>query len=90
MNRKIVDCAGNTGLFVECNIDTIDNLKVLCNDDRIQTITYVGNKNMFSELIDRKLFGIDRVVPVGKSMDFNLIWDGYNLVEMFTRNIEII
>ena len=88
--NKIIDYSGRTGLFVECNIDSMKNLKEICSDDRVQTITYVGNNNMFNDLIDMRLSGIDRIVPVGKSMDFNLIWDGYNLVEMFTRNIEII
>lgn len=29
--------------------------------------------------------GIDRVVPIGKTMDFDLIWDGYDLVEQMSR-----
>lgn len=90
LNDKIIDYSGNTGLFAECNIEFINELKELCNDDRVQTITYVGDKKMFNDLLDMKLSGIDRIVPAGKSMDFNLIWDGYNLVEMLTRNIEII
>ena len=27
-----------------------------------------------------KLLGIDRVVPFGKTTDFDLIWDGYDLI----------
>ena len=34
--------------------------------------------------------GIDRIVPIGKTMDFSLIWDGYDLIETLSRKIEII
>lgn len=31
--------------------------------------------------------GVDRVVPLGKSMDFSLIWDGYDLIRELSREI---
>ena len=34
-----------------------------------------------------KLKGIDRVVPVGQSLNINLIWDGYDLSKSLTRII---
>ena len=34
--------------------------------------------------------GIDRIVPIGKTMDFSMIWDGYDLIETLSRKIEII
>lgn len=33
--------------------------------------------------------GIDRVVEVGKSMDFGFVWDGYDLRERLTRRVDI-
>jgi len=33
--------------------------------------------------------GIDRIVPIGHSLDFNAIWDGYDLVEQFSRKVTI-
>lgn len=36
-------------------------------------------------IISQGLKGIDRVVPVGHSADFDLIWDGYDLIDYFTR-----
>lgn len=89
LDDSIVSFAGNTGLFVECNIDSIIDLEGVCSHDTVQTISYIGYKNMFDNLLNKKLIGIDRIVSVGKTMDFDLVWDGYNLVEMFTRNIQI-
>ena len=90
LDRDLVNFEGNTGLFVECDINGISELNVMCNIDKVQTISYIGNNEMFDKLLNCNLCGVDRIVPTGKTMDFNIIWDGYNLVEMFTRNIEIL
>ena len=33
--------------------------------------------------------GIDRIVPVGRTMDFSLYWDGNDLINSFSRIIDI-
>ena len=33
--------------------------------------------------------GIDRIVPLGKSSEFSLVWDGYDLINILSRKIEI-
>ena len=33
--------------------------------------------------------GIDRVVKIGKTMEFGFIWDGYDLRERLTREIAV-
>lgn len=86
---KVTDTAteyfDNAGYFLEYVTEDILDLKALCNNDRCQTIGYVGKKEMFFPLIKAGVKGIDRVVPIGKTMDFDLIWDGYNLVERLSR-----
>ena len=62
---------------------------MICDDIHCQTIGYIGNKDMFISLLKSGIKGVDRIVPVGKTMDFDLIWDGYNLEKMFTRTIAI-
>jgi hypothetical protein len=59
----------------------------LCKDNRCQTLGYIGDKEMFLPLLISGVKGIDRVVPIGKTMDFDLIWDGYNLPALLTRTI---
>ena len=34
--------------------------------------------------------GIERIVPIGSTMEFSLTWDGINLAEQLTRNIDIL
>lgn len=82
----------NSGFFYECNLDRehfSEGIKAVCNDKRCQTVAYIGNKKMFTELLRSGIKGIDRIVPIGKTMDFDLIWDGYNLPEYLSRIISI-
>jgi hypothetical protein len=36
------------------------------------------------------LRGIDRIVPIGKSLDFSIIWDGFNLIESLSRSVQVL
>lgn len=90
LERKLLDYAGNSGYFLEYDCEDIMELRDLCDDRRCQTIAYLGERNLLAPLWKAGIKGIDRVVPVGKTMDFDLIWDGYNLVERLTRVIRIV
>ena len=93
LDEVLIDYKGNCGIFLEVQYkDNCDLLKLekICNNNSIQTISYIGDIAMFNALLSLRLKGIDRVVPIGKTMDFDLIWDGYNLFEMLTRNINVI
>ncbi len=89
LENGLPECFGNSGLFLEYDAKDIRELSRICNDNRCQTITYIGNQEMFDPLLKMGLKGIDRIVPFGKSMDFELIWDGYDLMSHLTRTIRI-
>lgn len=86
-NIELVDYRENCGFFFEYDCKNILELKNLCNDTRCQTIGYIGNKEIFLPLIKAGVNGVDRIVPIGRTMDFELIWDGYELGAMLTRII---
>ena len=77
----------NSGYFYEYDCENIMDLVPLCNDKRCQTIGYIGDNQVLMPLINSGIKGIDRIVPVGKTMDFDLIWDGYNLPSLMTRTV---
>lgn len=56
-----------------------------------QTISHFGltKKEITSLIMQVTNRGIDRVVPIGNALDFNSIWDGYDLVEQFSRKVSI-
>ncbi len=57
-----------------------------------QTLAYYGfEKDELFDFIKRTSpVGIDRIVPIGRTADFSLIWDGFELITTLTRTIEII
>jgi hypothetical protein len=81
----------SSGYFNEINISSLDELKTIISR-RYQTIGYFGiSEDEFKKWIIRcKPLGIDRIVPIGRTMDFSLFWDGYDLVSSLSRQIQII
>lgn len=86
---RITDYFDNAGFFLEYVAEDILELREICDDKRCQTIGYLGDKEMLIPLIKAGVKGVDRIVPIGKTMDFDLVWDGYNLVERLTRIITL-
>lgn len=89
VSTRLMDYRDNSGFFYEYECKDIMEIKLLCNDKRCQTVAYIGNKEMLTPLLQSGIKGIDRVVPVGKTMEFDLIWDGYNLASQLTRVVTV-
>ncbi len=88
-SSDIMDYKDNSGFFYEYECSDILDIRDLCDDTKCQTIGYIGDKGMFDGLLLSGIKGVDRVVPIGKTMDFDLIWDGYDLTERLTRIIVV-
>lgn len=89
VTASLMDIKDNSGFFFEYDCKDIMELRDLCNDKRCQTLGYIGDKKMFIPLVESGIKGVDRIVPVGRTMDFDLIWDGYDLTDVMTRIITI-
>lgn len=87
ISQDLMEYRDNSGYFFEYDCADIMELRELCDNKRCQTIAYIGDKDMVLPLIRAGVRGIDRVVPIGKTMDFDLIWDGYNLPALLTRTV---
>ncbi len=87
VGRYLINYRESSGFFYEYDCNDITELFSLCNDKRIQTLAYIGDKDMFLPLLKMGIRGVDRIVPIGKTMDFDLIWDGYDLTAELTRII---
>lgn len=86
---RLMDLKDNSGFFFEYDCDDIMEIRDLCDNTHCQTIGFLGNREQILPLIASGVRGVDRIVPIGKTMDFDFIWDGYNLVERMTRTIKI-
>lgn len=81
-------CAG--GYFLEYNASSLNELKDIVNR-KYQTLAYYGysQDELNDFVITNKMNGIDRIVPFGKTTDFSLIWDGYDLIRSLSRECTI-
>lgn len=59
--------------------------------EKYQTLTYFGiNPQLLQDwVLKNNLRGIDRIVPFGKAMDINVIWDGYDIIKMLSRIVNM-
>lgn len=87
---KYSDLNLHFGHFLELEGDLSD-LREICSS-KFQTLSYFGmeKEELFEFILESKIKGIDRIVPIGKTMDFSLIWDGYDMINMLSREITII
>jgi hypothetical protein len=81
---------GDCGLFYERQIDDLAEIAPFINR-RCQTLAYLGvDRSAISDvLIAEGAAGVDRVVPVGRTMEFGLSWDGHDLVRTLSRVIVV-
>ena len=89
LSENVMELMQNSGFFFEYDCDDIMDLRNVCNDKRCQTVGLLGDSKDIIPLIEAGIKGVDRIVPIGKTMDFNLIWDGYDLFAQLTRIINI-
>lgn len=58
---------------------------------KIQTVTQFGidAEELRRQVVGRGLRGIDRIVPMGQAMDIGAVWDGFDLVRMLSRRVQL-
>ncbi len=89
VDNKLMDYKNNSGFFYEYICDNIWKLKSLLDDNKCQTVGVLGDVHQLDELLSSGIKGVDRVVPLGHTMDFGFIWDGYDLMHSLTRCIRL-
>lgn len=81
-------CGG--GCFLEYAAPTLEPLAPLLSQ-KAQTVSCLGveAEAIRDFVLARGLRGVDRVTRVGHTMDFALVWDGYDLIETLSRRIGV-
>ena len=80
---------GNCGYFFEYNAKNLNEIIHIISN-KYQTLTYFGlNKSSLKDfVIDNKLNGIDRIVPIGQALDISLTWDGFDIIRSLSRIVD--
>ena len=78
------------GLFFETSIDELAEIDYFLSSN-CQTLSYYGlERSDLEAFVATVRPQIDRVVPVGRTMEWSFIWDGYNLINTLSRIIAIL
>ena len=79
-----------TGTFPHLRLDSLDELIPLLQRQD-QTLTHFGFtvEEMVSFAQRAGGRGIDRIVPIGRALEFSTVWDGYDLLREFTRLVTV-
>lgn len=91
LSDDITEIRGKGGYFYEYSLsDKKELFKVIT--EKYQTITYFGidEKELLNDLVKNEIKGIDRIVPIGKAMDIDVVWDGHDLVKELSRVISCV
>lgn len=89
--KNIEDFRCACGYFSEKTISSLDEIASIVSI-KYQSLGYYGfGKEELRDFVIRNRFqGLDRIVPIGETTAFALIWDGYNLIDTFTRRPSIL
>lgn len=88
--KRVDALRGRFGLFFEYDCDDLEELAPVVAA-KFQTLGYFGvDKTRLRDLvIGQRLPGIDRIVPVGRALDIDVIWDGHDVVRTLSRIVDV-
>lgn len=80
----------NFGTFYSANLKDLSDLLPMITA-KVQTLTYLGlNREELRKLAQSANgAGIDRIVPIGQALSFHRIWDGFDLIDEYTKLVHI-
>lgn len=81
---------GQCGYFYEYSMKSLEEIVPVVTE-KYQTVTWFGldPEEIRAVVLKHRLRGIDRITPVGKAMDIGVIWDGYDMVRMLSRLVNV-
>jgi hypothetical protein len=90
LDKNLYQYRGINGLFYCFELEDINSLADIVNN-KYQTLTYYGvDRNILENfIIEKSVSGIDRIVPVGRALDMDVVWDGYDVISYLSRIVDI-
>ena len=91
LSNNLDSLRGAYGILFESKINDLDEISAIVTP-KYQTLSYFGfSKGELKSFVTQgKLHGVDRVVPIGQALDMDVIWDGFDLINTFSRVVSII
>lgn len=88
--QNLVVIRGVGGYFNEYDAESLHEIASFVTR-KFQTLSYYGVARSELErfIVEERLIGIDRCTPIGKTLDFDVIWDGWDLVGSMSRIVSV-
>jgi hypothetical protein len=88
IDEKLFECFEGSGYFYEFDAERLDDILPVCKLE-CQTLSHIGfdADELKAFIFKNAPRGVDRIVPVGQTMEFSLIWDGVDIIRTLTRII---
>ncbi|WP_158301686.1 acyl-CoA reductase [Paenibacillus mesophilus] len=97
MNLEAIDgqlmrdqhCGG--GLFIETEVKSLNELiSIVQSKDQTMSVFGFSQEKLKEFAWELAGLGIDRIVPIGQALTFNSVWDGYDLMTYFTKEVYVL
>lgn len=87
---ELMDYKTGGGYFFEYDAEDLREIIPILGKS-CQTVGYYGIDPIEIKklLFETNVRGIDRIVPLGHTMDLSVIWDGYNMLDTMSRVVDI-
>ncbi len=91
LTEELAAYKAGSGFFIEYAAQELAELRPLCGRS-CQTLSYYGveRETLLRAVLAMRPAGVDRIVPMGRTMDFALVWDGVDLIRTMSRVISTI
>ena len=89
LTADVMDYKCGSGCFFEYTAKGLEEIVPVLTK-RCQTVAVLGvDRERVKELVfSRGVRGVDRIVPLGGTMELSLIWDGFQMVESMSRYVD--
>ena len=79
------------GYFFEYHTNDLSEITCVL-DKKCQTISYLGidPELIRSIVIENGVRGVDRIVPLGKTMELEFFWDGLDMIDAMSRYVDLL
>lgn len=91
LDNDLFDYKMGGGYFFEYATNNLEELVPVLKK-QCQTISYLGvdPKVIRNMVLQNGVRGVDRIVPLGHTMDLEFFWDGYDMIAAMSRNVDVI
>lgn len=81
---------GTCGYFYQYFCRDLNEISHIVNE-KYQTLVYYGlsSLDLSKFVVNNKLKGVDRIVPIGQALDIDVYWDGYDLIRTLSRIVDV-